>query len=150
DSDQQQRQPAQQHVGADARFQPVVDRPQVDDLLEVAPAAVDLEQLLVAQRDVVGGEVGVAAAQQVLAVEVGLGLDGGLVDAQQPGGGDAQVAVQAGLGGDDPAQLCPLGCAQLVGAVDQLGQLGQEPPADGGVAGGLGGGVGGDATVRGA
>ena len=47
----------------------------------------------------------VGAAQQVLAVQVRLGLDLGLVDAQQPAGGDAQVPVQPGLGGDLPAQL---------------------------------------------
>jgi hypothetical protein len=41
--------------------------------LHVPPAAFDFEELLVAQRDVLGGQVRVAAAQQVLAVQVGLG-----------------------------------------------------------------------------
>ena len=86
DPDQQQRQPAQHDVGADAFLQPVVDRAQIDDLLQVAPAPLDLEELLVAQRDVLGRQAGIAGAQQVLAVEVGLGLDRGLVDAQQPAG----------------------------------------------------------------
>jgi hypothetical protein len=45
---------------------------------------VDLEELLVAQRDVFGRQCRVGAAQQVLAVETLLGLDGGGVDAQQP------------------------------------------------------------------
>jgi hypothetical protein len=40
---QQQRQPAQQHVGADALFLAVVDRAQVDHLLHVPPAAFDLQ-----------------------------------------------------------------------------------------------------------
>jgi WD40 repeat protein len=48
--------------------------------------------------------VRVRAAQQILPVEVGLGLAPGLVDAQQPAGGDAQVPLQPGLGGDLPAQ----------------------------------------------
>ena len=83
---------ASQHssdVGADAFFEPVIDRAQVQDLLHVPPAAFDLQELLVAQRDVGGGQVRVGAAQQVLPVQVGLGLDLGLVDAQQPAGGDA-------------------------------------------------------------
>jgi hypothetical protein len=70
-------------------------RAQVQDLLHVPPAAFDLEELLVAQRDVGGREVRVRAAQQVLPVQVGLGLAPGLVDAQQPAGGDPQVPVQA-------------------------------------------------------
>jgi hypothetical protein len=57
-------------VGADAFFLAVVDRAQVDDLLEVAPAVFDFQELLVAQGDVLRGELGVAGAQQVLAVEV--------------------------------------------------------------------------------
>ena len=98
DADEQQGQPAQDDVGADALFLAVVDRAQVDDLLQVAPAALDFQELLVAERDVLGGQLGVGGAQQVLAVEVLLGLDRGGVDPQQAAGGDAQVAVQARLG----------------------------------------------------
>jgi hypothetical protein len=39
DAGEEQGEPAQEDVGADPLFQPVVDRAQVDDLLEVAPAA---------------------------------------------------------------------------------------------------------------
>src|SRR6266511_808059 len=134
---QQQRQQAQDDVGADALLLAVVDRAQVDHLLHVAPAAFDLQQLLVAKRDLLGRQVRVRAAQQVLAVEVGLGLDGPLVGAQQPAGRDAQVAVEPRLGGQYSAQLGPLGRAELVGAGDRLGELGQQPGADGGVAVGL-------------
>src|SRR5262249_45191349 len=130
DADQEQREPAQDDVGADALLFPVIDRAQVDNLLEVAPAALDFQQLLVAQGDVLGRQLGVGRAEQVLAVEVLLGLDGGRVGAQQAAGGDAQVAVQARLGGDDPAQLGPLSGAQLVAAVDHLAELGQHPLAD--------------------
>src|SRR6266508_1427558 len=70
-------------------------------------------------------------------LEVGLGLDGPLVGAQQPAGRDAQVAVEPRLGGQYSAQLGPLGRAELVGAGDRLGELGQQPGADGGVAVGL-------------
>ena len=95
DADEQQGEPAQDDVGADPLFQPVVDRAQVDDLLHVSPAAFDFQELPVAQGDVGGGQLRVGGAEQVLAVEVLLGLDGRGVDAQQPAGGDAQVAVQA-------------------------------------------------------
>jgi hypothetical protein len=64
-------------VGADALLFPVVDGSQVDDLLEVVPAALDFQEPLVPQGDVLGGELGVGAAEQVLAVEVLLDLDGG-------------------------------------------------------------------------
>ena len=70
DADEQQREPAQHDVGADAVLAPVVDRAQVEDLLHVAPAALDFQELLVAQGDVLGGQVRVGAAQQVLAVQV--------------------------------------------------------------------------------
>jgi hypothetical protein len=63
DAGEQQGQPAQQHVGADAVFEPVVDRAQVEQLFHVAPAAFDLQELLVAQGDVLGGQVRVGGAQ---------------------------------------------------------------------------------------
>jgi hypothetical protein len=72
--------PAQQDVGADAFFEPVVDGAQVEDGFHVPPAALDFQQLLVAQRDVLG-DLRVGAAQQVLAVQVGFGGGLGLVDA---------------------------------------------------------------------
>src|SRR4051794_35835908 len=102
DAGEQEREPAQHDVGADALFEAVVDRAQVEDLFHVPPAALDLEELLVAQGDVGGRQVRVRAAQQVLPVQVRLGLDPVLVDAQQPAGGDPQVPVQAGLGADLP------------------------------------------------
>ena len=49
------------HVRADAVLEPVIDRAQVQDLFHVPPAAFDLEELLVAQRDVLGGQVRVAS-----------------------------------------------------------------------------------------
>src|SRR6266516_4103827 len=102
DAHEEQGEPAQRDVGADAFFEAVVDRSEVDDLFHVPPTAFDLEELLVADRDVLGGQVRVGGAQQVLAVEVRLGLDRLGIDAQQAAAGDAQVAVQAGFGGDDP------------------------------------------------
>jgi hypothetical protein len=57
----------------------VVDRAQVQDLFHVPPAALDLEELLIAQRYVGGRQVRVRAAQQVFPVQVGLGLAAGLV-----------------------------------------------------------------------
>jgi len=36
-------------------FVAMVDQPQVDDLLEIRPAALNSQQLLVAQRDVLAG-----------------------------------------------------------------------------------------------
>src|SRR4249920_38832 len=51
DADEQQREPAEHDVGADAFLEAVIDRAQVQDLLHVAPAALDLEELLVAARD---------------------------------------------------------------------------------------------------
>jgi hypothetical protein len=99
----------------------------------------DLQQLLVAERDVLGGHLGVRCPQQVLAVQVLLGLCPGGVDPQQPARGDAEIAVQPGLGGDHAAQFGALVPAQRVRAVDQLLELGDQAGADRGVAlGGLG------------
>jgi len=97
DADEQQGQPAQDDVGADAFFLAVVDRAQVDDLLEVSPAALDFQELLAAERDVLGGQPGIGGAEQVLPVKVLLGLDLGRIDPQQAARGDAQVPVQARL-----------------------------------------------------
>src|ERR1035438_3968935 len=134
DPDEEQGEPAEDDVGADPLFQPVVDRPQVDDLLHVSPAALDFEELPVAGGDVGGGEPGVGGAEQVLAVEVLLCPDGPGVDAEQPAGGDAQVAVQPRFRRDDAAQLGPFRGGERVGAVGLLPEPGQQPGADGGVA----------------
>ena len=63
DPDQEQREPAEHDVGADALFEAVVDRAQVEDLFHVPPAAFDFQELLVAQRDIGRGQVRVRAAQ---------------------------------------------------------------------------------------
>ena len=65
---------------------PVEDRAQVDDLLHVAPAALDFQQLLVAGGDVLGGHFRVGGAEQVLPVEVLLGLRLAGVGAEQAAG----------------------------------------------------------------
>ncbi len=52
--DQQQREPAELHVCADPVFLAVVDGTQVERGLHLAPAALDVQQLLVAERDVLG------------------------------------------------------------------------------------------------
>jgi len=62
DAGQQQRQPAQDDVGADALCLVAVDRAQVDDLLEVAPAAFDRHKLLLAQGDILGARLGVPSS----------------------------------------------------------------------------------------
>ena len=95
---EQQREPAQLDVGADAVLAVVEHRAQPEGAFEVAPAAFDGEQLLVGGGQVVGGEGEVGGAQQPLAVQVGLPLDRGVVDPQQPGLGAAQVAAQPRLG----------------------------------------------------
>ena len=83
-------------MGADAVLEAVIDRPQFQGGLHVPPAAFDLQQLLVAQGDVLRGQVRVRAAQQVPPVQVRLGRDLLLVDAQQTTGGGAQEAIEPG------------------------------------------------------
>src|SRR5882757_5343992 len=104
-ADQQQSEPAQQHVGAYPVLQTVVDGPQIDDRLHVPPAPFHLKKLLVSQGDVLSAQLRVGGAQEVLAVQVLLGAGGGAVDPQQAAGSDAQIAVQAGLGGQLAAQF---------------------------------------------
>ncbi|MFI7128042.1 hypothetical protein ACIBQ1_20250 [Nonomuraea sp. NPDC050153] len=53
---------------ADAFLEPVIDRAQVDDLLHVSPSSLNLQQLLVAEGDVLSRQFRVGAAQQVLAL----------------------------------------------------------------------------------
>ena len=54
DPDQEQGEPAEQEVGADAWFEPVEHRAQLDGGLQVAEPAFGLQQVLVAQCDVLG------------------------------------------------------------------------------------------------
>ncbi|MGO4752195.1 hypothetical protein AB4212_26900 [Streptomyces sp. 2MCAF27] len=104
----------------------VIDGPQVDDLLHVPPAPLDFEELLVTERDVLGGQARVGVSQQVLAVEVLLGLDLRGVDAELAGRCGAEVAVEAGLAGDLPPELASLELAEAVGVFDQGRELGDE------------------------
>src|SRR5262249_10361799 len=97
----------------------------------------DVQELLVAGGDVVGGHVRAGAAQQVLAVEVLLGLGLAQAGPEQAAGGDAQEPVRPGHGGDLPAQLGPLRDAEVVAAGDEVFQLADHLRADGGVADGL-------------
>jgi hypothetical protein len=59
DADQEQREPGEQDVRADPVLVAVEDGPQLDRGLHVAEAALGLEQALVAQGDVLSGEVGI-------------------------------------------------------------------------------------------
>ncbi len=90
---EQQREPADQDVGADALLEPVEDRPQVQLGLQVAEGVLGFEQVVVAQRHVGGGQVRVGGGQQELAVEALFVADAGPVDTQPAGGQLADVAA---------------------------------------------------------
>lgn len=53
DPDEEESEPAQDDIGADMSLEPVVDGPQADDLLHVAPVALDVQQLFVTQRHLI-------------------------------------------------------------------------------------------------
>ena len=72
DAREQQSEEGQQHVGSTAVLLAMVDGPQVEDVLLVAPPALDLLELLVVARDLRGADVIGAAGEQELAVEVPL------------------------------------------------------------------------------
>ena len=59
DPDEEQREPGEQDVGADAVLEAVEDGAQFERGLQIAEAAFGFQEVLVAQRDVLGGEVGV-------------------------------------------------------------------------------------------
>jgi hypothetical protein len=105
----------------------VEHRPQPERALHVAPAAFDLQQLLVGRGQVVRCEGGVAGAQQPLAVQMMVALHRGGVDAQQLAGGAAQVAAQPGLGLWAPDELVAAPVAPAVRAGDQRLQMGEVP-----------------------
>ena len=64
-----------------------------------------ISALLVAERDVLGGERRVGGSEQELAVQVLLGIDGGAVDPQLAGLGLAQEALVAALGRQLPVEF---------------------------------------------
>jgi len=79
-------------VGADAVLEAVEDGAQLERRFQVAEGAFGLAQVLVAERDLLGGEVGVGRGEQVLAVEALLGGNLAAVDHEPAGRGLAQVA----------------------------------------------------------
>ena len=121
DTDQQEGEPAQHDVSADAGLEAVVDGSQFEGGLHVAPAPFDLEELLVAERDVFDRQGRICGAQQELAVETFLGSDRGTVHSQQSGRGGAQEPAQPG--GQPAGELGPFGGGELVGAVDGISEL---------------------------
>jgi hypothetical protein len=90
--DHQQREPAEQDVGADAGLEPMQHRAQLDGRLHIEEAAFGLEQVPVAERDVLGRQVRIRGGQQLLAVQLRLSGDLGAVHHQPPGQGVAQSA----------------------------------------------------------
>ena len=97
DADQQQREPADEHVGPDAVFQAVEHRAQQQGGFEVPEPALGLQQVLVRGRDFGRGQVLVGGGQQVLAVQLGLGGDRSPVDDEPAGCLLAQVAAQGAM-----------------------------------------------------
>src|SRR5262249_14790760 len=139
DPDQQQGQPAQLDVGADAVLAVVEYRPEPQRALHVLPPAFDGDELLIGGGQVVRGQGLVRGAQQPLAVQVLFAADGAAVNAQQPGLGAAQQPAQSGLVLQRSGQLVPPALGPLVRVGDQSFQVRHEPLAHGGVAlGGLG------------
>src|SRR5680860_1281163 len=137
DAGDQQREPAQQYVRPDALLELMPNGSKIEVELEISPPTFDFEQLLVAQRDVLGGQGRIRGAQQELAVELGVSGDGGPVDTKQPGLGGAQEPVVGGPGAQRPSELGALAGRQPVGAVDGGLKLLDDLAADGGVAFGL-------------
>jgi hypothetical protein len=115
--------------------------PQPQRGFHVPPAGFDRGELLVGGGEILRWEGLVGGAEQPFAVQVGLALHGGLVEAQQPGAGAAQVAAQPGFGLQAADQFVAAARGPGVGAVDQLSQVGHEPLAHLGVSGGGVGGV---------
>src|SRR3954469_12042297 len=91
DADEDQGEPSQQHVGADATLEAVEHGAQLEGGLEVPEPAFGLEEVLVAQRDVLSAQIGIAGGQQVLAVEALHGPDLRAVDDEAAAGGLAEV-----------------------------------------------------------
>ena len=75
EADEGEREEADQHVRADPLVFSVEDGPQQERPLQVAEGALGLDELLVAERDVLGRQRRIAGGQQVLAVEPLLGGD---------------------------------------------------------------------------
>lgn len=106
DPDQQQREPAEQDVGADPCLEPVVHRAQREDRLHVPEGALGLQQVLVLQGDLVGGQVRVRGGEQVVTVQAFLRHDLGPVDHEAHGSGlldplaEGLVVAQRALGLD--------------------------------------------------
>jgi hypothetical protein len=80
DSDQQQGEPAQQDVGVDAWFDAVIDGSRVEGGFHVTEPAFGFEEVLIAERDVLGGQIRIRRRQQILAVESFLGTHLGEID----------------------------------------------------------------------
>ena len=73
-------------MGADAVLEAMEDRSELERGLQIAEAAFGFQQVLVAERDVFGAQIGVGGGEQELAVQALLGGELGAVDPEPPGG----------------------------------------------------------------
>src|SRR5665647_3439573 len=105
DADEEQCQPAEPRVGADAVLAVVEHRAQAQRPLHVAPAALDLVELPVGGGEVRCGERLIGGAQQPLAVEALVTFDGGAVEAQLALLGAPQQAVEGRPRAQRPDEL---------------------------------------------
>ncbi|MBL3671796.1 hypothetical protein JL475_39365, partial [Streptomyces sp. M2CJ-2] len=93
--------------------------------LHGAEGAFGFQQVLVTERDVLGGQVGIGRGQQVLAVEAGLGGDLGGIDGQPPGTGVLlEPAAQRGVVAQRALGLTVGRVRRRCGAFAGLGGLG--------------------------
>ena len=95
DADQGQGEEAESDVGADAVFLAVADGSDLEDGLQVAEAAFDVEEAF--EQAGGGGEVVVGAGRKVLPVELLLGPERGRADDQGPAAAHT-VALEGGVG----------------------------------------------------
>lgn len=103
----EQCQPAQLHMGADAVLAMVIHRSEVDGGLRVALPSFNFEEGLVSESDVLGRERLVGRAEEELAIEFGIPPDGRPIDAQLPRGGATEEALVGRLRRQRPVVLGP-------------------------------------------
>src|SRR5665811_622441 len=129
DANEKQRQPAQLHVRTDAVLTEVEHRAQTQRPLQVAPAALDLVELLVGECQIGGGESLIGGAQEPLTVETLVTGDGGAVEAQPALLGAPEQAVECGPRAQRPDEFITAYTRPGVGARDLALEVGDEVAA---------------------
>ena len=115
---QEQGEPTEENMTLDLLLLAVIDRTKLKGGLQTAKGCLDLQELLVSKGDLVGREAGVIGADEILAVELLVCPDTGLVDGKTPVCSDLEIPLEEGMGSEGTNRLVSSHLVELSKGLD--------------------------------